>query len=190
MMGLENLNLGYHFDRNLHEVPDSLTDMREAIRILESRLGQATEDDEIMEILGSLANYCRITGRLDEAEAYIMTAISRLGLPAVERRKQRNFVFRLRLAHIHHWEKRFDESNHEFAAMVNEAESDPDLAPYLDFAYQHYGKNLFDQERYEEALDYFERALELRRAGGRSRDLVKSSLLAKQETERRMHVHA
>ncbi|MGG4397413.1 hypothetical protein ABEX25_24200 [Paenibacillus thiaminolyticus] len=68
------------------------------------------------------------------------------------------------MANTYQWNKEFVEAAKLFKELEEEIaiidRSTREI--YEDFLYQHFGKNKFDQEQYEEALIYFYKALQLR----------------------------
>jgi tetratricopeptide (TPR) repeat protein len=64
-----------------------------------------------------------------------------------------------------------------FEDAIATCQHEPEVANVLDFPYQHYGKCKFDQQRYADALQLFEQALELRRSKG-DQELIDSTQLA------------
>lgn len=87
------------------------------------------------------------------------------------------FVNKLRLANTYQWERNFQKSNEMFEELVEIAEKYVEYKGYLDFVYQHNGKNLFDQEEYELALTNFKKALAIRIQKGNN-ELIQSTELA------------
>jgi tetratricopeptide (TPR) repeat protein len=91
----------------------------------------------------------------------------------------------IRLAHVYQWMKHFDRAEALFIVVINKCREDSQASEYLSFALQHYGKLTFDQERYDEALEYFEAAMELRRNAG-DQSLIDSTQLALDITRKRI----
>ena len=170
-------NISYTFDQNLRDVPDSPGDMARAVEYLGAKLksGELSVRDQAR-LLGQMGVLCRMLLRLEEAEHYCertVTICCQLGDARCE------VVNRIRLAHVYQWQRRFDESDRLFLWALELCERDPNVADYLDFVRQHYGKSLFDQGRYVEAMEMFERALEIREKKGDAA-LVESSRVALQ----------
>jgi len=84
------------------------------------------------------------------------------------------------LAHVHQWRREFDAADRLFAAAL--AAEVPD--PVRSFYHQHAGKCAYDQGRYIEAREHFERAMELRRDG--DPELLASTELALDAVRRRI----
>ena len=68
----------------------------------------------------------------------------------------------IRLAQILQWQKDFNEADSLYLEIINKLKREDD-SKILDFAFQHYGKSLFEQGRFTEAKDYFEKALKIRK---------------------------
>jgi tetratricopeptide (TPR) repeat protein len=89
-------------------------------------------------------------------------------------------VAQVRLAHVYQWRREFGEADRLFAAALA-----ADLSPAARASVrQHAGKNLFDQGRYAEAREHFERAREVRRDG--DPDLLASTEVALDAVRRRL----
>lgn len=70
---------------------------------------------------------------------------------------------KIRMAHVYQWQKKFNKSNLAFEEIIDLCATNKEASQYLHFAYQHHGRNLFDQKRYQEAYDNFEQALRIRK---------------------------
>jgi tetratricopeptide (TPR) repeat protein len=157
-------NISYTLDHNLRDVPDSPDDMARAVEYLQARIesGDSTPRDQAR-LLGQTGVLCRMLLRLEEAEQYCGRAVA---ICRELKNARCEVVNSIRLAHVYQWQRRFDESDRLFLHLAVWCEGDPDVEPYLDFVYQHYGKSLFDQGRYAEAVEMFRRALEIRQQKG------------------------
>ncbi|HKP51088.1 MAG TPA: tetratricopeptide repeat protein [Chloroflexia bacterium] len=175
-------NLATHFDpTTLRDIPDDPAAMESAIRYLEERLPILDTLSIAQQIttLSRLGSYCRTLGRLDEAQTYLEKAVA---ISQRENYHTTTLVNRIRLAHVYQWQRRFDIADHIFQDCI--AFCRTDLQSYLDFAYQHYGKSLFDQARYAEAVSLFQAALDLRLQKGDT-ELIESTQLALRAAEER-----
>ncbi|WP_010529111.1 tetratricopeptide repeat protein [Lentibacillus jeotgali] len=165
-------DMRFKFGPNLREMPLNKMDMLYGMMYIQKQLNDETLDKaEKGKSHGLLGTFLRIVGELEESKRHLNQAIvifRELG------RNQSVFVNQLRLASTYQWHNDFATSNKMFGELLETAENDPDYAEYQDFAYQHQGKNLFDQKQYREALDYFHKALELR-ADDRNSELIKST---------------
>lgn len=87
---------------------------------------------------------------------------------------------RIRLANTYHLQGDFEKSNDAFSVLLRDMEqwSEPLKQAYQHFLWQHAGKNAFDQERFAEALDYFEKALRERQLQQCNAELLHSSEIA------------
>lgn len=151
---------GYHFDDDLRDVPDQPDDLRRALPWLAEAAADPTRADrDRARLYGMLGVYARMLHEYATAHAALAQAL-RLAEQLADSRLQ--LVNRIRLAHVYQWQGAFEQSNALFAAALADCTADPALAAYLDFAHQHAGKNAFDQGRYAEAAQHFERALALR----------------------------
>lgn len=156
------MDLTYHFDSNLRDIPNAPDDMRAHVAALEAQLAYpALAADERLRILGTIGVYSRMLNDLNKAEAALIAA---LALTEPNNNANSYIANRLRLAHVYQWQSRFPEADAIFIDVITRCRANPDLEPYLDFAYQHYGKSLFDQQRYAEAERAFNSALILRQS--------------------------
>ncbi|WP_245849971.1 tetratricopeptide repeat protein [Shouchella clausii] len=165
-------NLDFYFDENLREVPLSKAEMMKGIEFLKKQIPIFQNDkNEIAKIYGLMGVYLRIVKELEESKKYL-----RLAIQTYESTSNDNslFVNKLRLAHTYQWQKDFHTSNQMFKKLMEEAEICDERRGILDFVYQHYAKNLFDQENYDLAISYFHKALNLRIQKGQ-KDLIEST---------------
>lgn len=121
----------------------------------------ATSDiKKSISLLGMVGVYQRSLMMLDEAEKTLKKVLD------VISENQLSIAFyaqnKIRIAHVYQWQKKFEMSNLIFEEIIDLCLKNEEASQYLHFAYQHHGKNLFDQERYQEAFELFERALKIR----------------------------
>jgi tetratricopeptide (TPR) repeat protein len=181
----QSYNLSTHFDpTTLRDIPDDPAAMEGAIRYLEERLPiiETLSIAQQITTLSRLGAYCRILGRLDEAQTYLERAVA---ISQHENYATTTLINRIRLAHVYQWQRRFDLSDPIFQDCITLCQTDPTLQPYLDFAYQHYGKSLFDQARYAEAVSFFQKALDIRLQKG-EKELIESTKIAIHVTQKRL----
>ncbi len=148
------------FDENLRDVPCDPVGLKEYVDELEQNLKTTSENIERVRILGQIGVHLRSLGELDLAEEKIQRALEiiknhELGIKWEIQQK-------IRLAHVLQWKRLFEQSNMLFDEILSVCRTNTEAGVYLDFALQHAGKNIFDQARYQEALLYFEEALQLR----------------------------
>lgn len=175
--------IGYD-EKTLREVALNPEVLREYLQELEIELAQTTDLKRKVSILGEQGLRFRTLNDLVPAEAKLREALAlvethQLGI-------QREIQQKLRLAHVLQWKKEFNASDALFAECLQVCLTNPDVKQYLAFSYQHAGKNFFDQDRFQEANDYFEKALELRLREHAPPDQIESSEQALTETRRRL----
>lgn len=165
-------DVGYVFDDGLREVPNNPEAMVAAVDWLVAQAKETAEGSQARATISSLLGvYCRIIGQLDEAESYLVEAISTF---ASGQQVEKHFVAKLRLATVLQWQRRFEEADGMVWELDKASIAEPRLESYRHFVWQHRGKSAFDQERYIEARDDFARSLVERRAKG-LQDLIKAS---------------
>ena len=103
----------------------------------------------------------------------------------------------MRLGHVLQWQGRFADAEKLFESAIASADSIAAASPpgspehatataMTAFGRQHFGKSRFDEGRYAEALELFERALAIRLASGDPADQVASSRQAIVATRNRL----
>ncbi|GAA0937909.1 tetratricopeptide repeat protein [Virgisporangium aurantiacum] len=123
---------------------------------LSERLATAGDDRSRARLLSMRAAVSRSLGDLDPAKADGVRALAYA--EAVGDLRLLSTV-RTRVAHVLQWRREFEAADRLFA--LADSPELPDRARA--FVYQHAGKCVFDQGRYIEAVNHFERALDLRR---------------------------
>jgi len=152
--------------RELVDDPDQLREIREG---LSRKLEDAEDNATRARLLSLRAVVSRILGDLSKA-----LADGKLALVHAEATGElrRIAIAKARLAHVLQWRGDFAEADRLFA----EANS-PELPDRLRATmHQHAGKSAYDQGRYIEACNHFEKALELRKV--EDPDLVAQTELA------------
>lgn len=171
-------------EKTLREIPKNPSHLRAYIAKLDESLSGITDNAVRVSILGEMGTHLRSLGEMEQAEQKLEEALSLVFTHKLGVRKE--IQQKIRLAHVLQWKGQFERSNVLFDEILSTCESDAEAEFYLPFALQHAGKNFFDQERYDEALALFERALTLRRQNGAPADQVESSEKALAETQRRL----
>lgn len=130
----------------------------------------------------SLANHFRLAGKLSDA----IKSGDKACMVFEEYGEHRKLlVAKIRLATAHQWNGSYVSAEQIFQSCFEDILKHRDLVSYLDFVWQHLGKCQFDQKKYAEALDSFERARELRKSKN-DLELVESTEEAMRETLARM----
>jgi len=180
------MNINFTFDQNLHEVPDAPQEFKaylfkkvSELETIEDPFGRASH-------LSQIGALFRIIRRLDEAESFLKEADT-----LIQKHEMGRVVWvinRLRLAHVLQWKKVFEVSTEMFQEILEVCESDANTTEQLDFAWQHLGKNYFDQGIYDLALKAFQTALKIRQEKKAAPDLIRSSETAIAETKKRLRL--
>jgi tetratricopeptide (TPR) repeat protein len=132
---------------------DELTEVREQ---LTAKLNAATGNGAQARLLSLRAVVSRILGDLDRALADGTNALS---LAEATGELRRIAIAQARLAHVHQWRGEYTDADRLFT-LANSTELPDRLRATM---HQHAGKCAYDQGRYIEACNHFERALELRK---------------------------
>lgn len=173
-------NFHIYFDNNLRDVCDNLPALEEHVTYLLKIARETLDVTQKIRYLGEAGVYLRILLRLDEAESVLRETLR------LVKNNQMELSFevqqKIRLAHVLQWLKKFDESDALFSQVIEICRTQSAAAMYLSFAYQHAGKNFYDQGRFAEALDFFEQAHQLRSQECAPEDQMKSTELSIQRT--------
>lgn len=166
-------NINFSLDENLKEIPDNIDDMNRAINFLETKLIEESQDDyERMRLSGIVGTLYRILGDLDMAEEHINSAIAASNNLRDRRAQLENL---LRLAYVYQVREQYDLADRIYKQVIEACEVSRDATnpvnrnPFkndLDLAYQYYGKCLYDQGDFFNALHMFEKALRIRTQKG------------------------
>lgn len=171
-------------DKTLRESPQNPEGLRQFILHLEDKLDQSLDASTQVSILGEIGVYLRILGQFDQAEDKFLKCLELIKSNSLGAKKE--VQQKIRLAHVYQWKGDFQKSNQIFEKILSQCHHDLDAGTYLDFALQHAGKNLFDQEKYQAALECFTKALKVREGKNSPEDQIVSTHRAIQETKRRL----
>lgn len=176
MSNLDFSPTAYHFDENLRDVPDCSNTLQKYVEILQQKYKHLKNPIDQIRAMGELGVYLRQLMKLNEAACIIEEALHlvnhhQLGIKLETQQK-------IRLAHVYQWQKDFIKSTQLFSDIIESCCQNTELNKYLSFAFQHSGKNLFDQGQYQEALLCFKEALDLRLKNNSPQDQIDSSKLA------------
>lgn len=174
-------------DVTLRDLPDDIDEAWARVRELEN-LGDAGGGERVA--------WLRMLGELTAAEELGWRMLAGRGGPrdVNEARRRPNLGVgalghALRLADVLQWQGRFADAEDLFVAAIASAESLADTAPsdspiaatgiaMTAFGYQHLGKSRFDEARYREAGELFERALAIRQTCNAPADQIASTVQA------------
>ncbi len=142
----------------LHEVPDSVYELFQIRDSLTQKINAATDNGSRARLLGLRSVAARYLGELQAALADARMA---LGHAEATGQLRRVAVAQCRLANVLVRLGQIDEADQLFTLA-----NSPELPDRLRATIHHYaGKCAFEQDRYIEACQHFEKALELRRDG-------------------------
>ncbi|MBO0870634.1 MAG: WG repeat-containing protein [Micromonosporaceae bacterium] len=150
-------NWDWSFDpETLREVLDDEGKLQEIREQLTAKLNTLADNASRARLLSLRAVVSRIVGELDKA-----LADGKLALAHAENTGElrRIAIAQARLAHVHQWRGEFDEADRLFT-LANSTELPDRLRASMN---QHAGRCAYDQGRYIEACNHFEKALELRK---------------------------
>lgn len=116
----------------------------------------------------------RMLGRLDEAFDKAQAACRQSRFTG---QREESLAARIRRAQVEQYQGKLESALNDLTIFADEAIVH-EWNELAGFALQHRGKVLFDLERYEEALDTFERALKYRETDGIPADAVNSTKFA------------
>lgn len=139
--------------RELVEDPDELRELRDR---LTDKLNGASDNPTRARLLSLRAVVSRILGELGKALADGKLAVAHAEATGQLRRIA---IAQARLAHVLQWRGDFTEADRLFA-LANSPELPDRLRATM---HEHAGRSCFDQGRYIEACNHFERSLDLRK---------------------------
>lgn len=183
-MNFSDLDLSFEYKDDLREYANCPKDIELAIDRLKTNFNELEDVEKKVKILGQVGSYCRSLRRLDEAASFFDEALSLV--EKHELGKKLEIANRIRRTHVHHWKGEFETSNRLFDAIVDECSKNDEISDYLDFAYQHRGKNYFDQGEYDKALKDFYQANSIRNKKD-DKSLSDSTLFAIEMTKQKAY---
>ncbi len=156
MIEKATLNLKTYFADDLHDYPESPTDVKRFIEIEENEI-QTLMGEEKFKRLSQLAAFHRLLGDYNKAHDFFKKTSKYFE----NNNPQMEIINYLRWADVFRFEKRFDEC----LELLKKAENillSHTPPHYQDFYFQHLGKYNFDKGEYRKALECFEMSLHLR----------------------------
>lgn len=172
---MSSYNLNYTFNDQLRDVPENPKDVLNYILEEQEKLKSIKEPKKRVAMLGKIGSFARMLEELDDAEAFLGEALELISEYDLGVRLW--VANGIRLAHVYQWMGAFDIAEEMFFNIIEMCEEKEEVSDYLHFASQHFGKFYFDLEEYEEALEYFEDAIERRKIIGDDA-LIKSTQFA------------
>jgi tetratricopeptide (TPR) repeat protein len=170
-------NMNFAIGDDLREVPLDAVQMQKGLAWLENELLQERKSVSVKQaaLLSQIGVYARILGDLDLAEKSFNDAIE-----VLEAQKRPDLILgvKLRLAIVYQFKGSYTKADNFYmnAIKVIRSSTDEKISKYLDFALQHLAKSRFEQKFYQESLNYFLEALEIR--------LIKGDIELIQSTEK------
>ena len=179
-----NLNFGYSTDLlEVPEDPQSVSDYCDkCVQWINAEMEKNENDWDIktlVTVLGQVAAYMKMIRDLDSALEFIKTALSLI--------EQYDFGIKqfvaqsLRWADILRYRGELAESEEIFISILEMCDQESEVKVYKDVALQHLGKLYFDLGEYAEAMNYFEKALAIRKIK-KEQSLIDSTVLAIEAT--------
>lgn len=167
-------------NEQLRDVPCDPEGLKQYVSELSENLKNSTDVKEKVKILGEMGVHLRSLNELDLAKNKLNEALkliekNQLGIKLEIQQK-------IRIGHVLQWQGLFNETNILFENIISVCRTDKEAEVYLDFALQHSGKNLFEQQKFSEALKLFDEAMALRTKRNAPIDQIESTKLAIQKT--------
>ena len=153
--------MSFSLDDVLRERANDRAAMSQGVGHIKECIDKESEVLKKASMLTLLGVYSRIMMELMESEESLEEALS---IYKENRKKAQGLGAKLRLAVTYCWKKEFGKADDILlGAIVKLGKTEePILLKHLDYAYIHYGKSLFEQKRYEMALDNFVASYELK----------------------------
>lgn len=154
-------DMSFSLDDVLRERANDRASMSQGLGHIKEHIHKEAEPLKKASLLTLLGVYSRIMMELVESEESLEEA---LNIYKDNSKKAHGLGTKLRLAVTYCWKKEFGKADHIFLGAIEKLGSteEPVLLKHLDYAYLHYGKSLFEQQRYEVALDNFVASYELK----------------------------
>ena len=174
----DNFNLEAFINDDLHGVYKYPDQAILYAKHLENRLKVIDDDIERAKILGNLGVTYLHLRELEKAKENVEKSLNIAEMYGLST----NFKIQqsIRLANVFQWSLEFEKADNLFLDTIEQSRASN--SDYLDFALQHYGKSLFDQKKYDEALTVFNEALDIR-TDKRIGTLIASTKLAISKTK-------
>lgn len=174
----------FHFDENLRAIPDNIEETKLQVSTLQSKLPATTLPFDRVKLLCDIGYGLKILNQLEAAKNHLKEAIDicetfQLDIKTTTRTQ-------ILLANVLQWQGNFLKSNRLFGELIISVESDIGVSSLKAFVYQHAGKNLFDQKKYQHALKFFQKALKIRESENAPEDQIESTRLAIRTTETKL----
>lgn len=183
----DNFNLNFGYTKDLLEVPEEPADVFLYCEKCADWINQEMAKDEadwdvkrLVTVMGRLAAYLKMLRELDDALDYIETALALI--EQYDLGPQQFIAQSLRWADILRYRGEFGEAEEVFESVLELCQKIPEAKVYEDVALQHVGKLNFDLEDYDLAMEFFEKALALRKIKN-DQSLIDSTEMAIEATK-------
>jgi uncharacterized cupin superfamily protein/GNAT superfamily N-acetyltransferase len=175
------------FNNDLKEIPVDANKWELFLEDLKNQLKTETHPEKLLSLYEHIGMASQILFKPSEAEYFLMKAVSTSYSYSKQSRLIQNLV---RLAHVYQWKKEFQKAHLLFdqaKALLNKSDFSESLKGSF---HQHLGKLYFEQGFYGLSLTEFELALKIRQRIQVSNDQVSSTVLAINETKKRLKLNA
>lgn len=166
-------NMNYTILDNLRDEPIDFAEMQKGILFLIKDLETIDSPVEKAIAQSRIGVFQRMCWQLDKAETSLKEAFEILR----ENRYMPGVVNTgIRLAHVYHWKEEYGKAEELFTRCLDicRKSNDNNVKKYESFCLQHLGKCRFDQAMFNDALNFFLGALDLRLLEG-NLDLINST---------------
>ncbi|MCB0420293.1 MAG: hypothetical protein KDD61_04820 [Bdellovibrionales bacterium] len=161
-MNPENIpyNMSFSFCNNLRETAIDENEMINGVNYLLDCLEKTKDPFHQAHLKSHIGVYQRILGHLDQSLENLESA-----LHYFEKTEDdlKILVTKIRLAHTYQWLKSFQKADELLSSALELSQSNIRFQSHIDFVLQHYGKLRFEQGLYQQAKEFFEKALYLRK---------------------------
>ena len=171
----------FYLDENLRFIPKDPSALKSYIEGLKIKLDSEALPLNKVNLMGEIGYYLNCLCKHSEAKKILEKTLKIIDKEHLGLKKR--IQNEIRLGHVLQFQKDFKQSNLLFSSIINICSKNNYLEYFLSYAYQHNGKNLFDQKRYQDALDCFQEALKLRLKQNAPKDQVESTRSAIHRTK-------
>ena len=170
-----NLNLNTQFDQKLRAYFECPEDANTYVKQLEELSEKTLSSKMLAKLHGRLGMHLLFLNKYEQAKNQLAKSLKIIEENSLD--LQLKVQQQIRWATLLQWEGKYYEADILFLKLIEVCNKKENCHHYLDFCYQHYGKSLFEQEKYNQALEYLRKALELRKIKD-NKELIESTEMA------------
>lgn len=153
-------DMSFFIDDDLKEVPNNFTDMLKGIEMYKEIVNGEADIHVKGKMLSKLGFYYNTVEMYDESEKNLLNAIMIFN---INNDAVNTIIAEIRLSRTFQNKGKLTDALNILTKLENTVDEDFGLEDYRDFIYQHKGKVLYDMEKYDDAIKYFNSAMKIRK---------------------------